>query len=41
MKRTNDNNLFKYALETANRYGVANIGYVGAVIKNKITEVKD
>ena len=39
MKRTNDNNLFKYALETANRYGVANIGYLGAVIKNKITEV--
>lgn len=41
MKRTDDNNLFEYALETANRYGVANIGYLGAVIKNKITEVKD
>ena len=39
MKRTNDNSLFEYALETANRYGVANIGYLGAVIKNKITEV--
>ena len=39
MKRTNDNNLFEYALETANRYGVPNIGYLGAVIKNKITEV--
>jgi len=39
MKRTDDNNLFNYALETANRYGVANIGYLGAVIKNKITEV--
>ena len=41
MKRTNDENLFNYALESANRYGVANIGYVGAIIKNKITEVKD
>ena len=39
MKRTNNNSLFEYALETANRYGVANIGYLGAVIKNKITEV--
>ena len=38
MKRTNDINLFNYALESANRYGVANIGYVGAVIKNKITK---
>ncbi len=41
MKRTNDDSLFEYALETANRYGVANIGYLGAVIKNKITEVAD
>lgn len=41
MKRTNDNNLFEYALETANRYGAPNIGYLGAIIKNKITEVKD
>jgi len=39
MKRTDDINLFNYALESANRYGVANIGYVGAVIKNKITKV--
>ena len=41
MKRTNDNSLFEYALETANRYGVANIGYLGAVIKNKITGVTE
>jgi len=41
MKRTNDNSLFEYALETANRYGVPNIGYLGAVIKNKITEVTE
>jgi phage replication O-like protein O len=39
MKRTNNDNLFEHALETANRYGVPNIGYVGAIIKNKITEV--
>jgi len=38
MKRTDNDNLFEYALETANRYGVPNIGYVGTVIKNKITE---
>jgi len=41
MKRTNDNNLFEHALETANRYGKAHIGYVGAIIKNKITEVTE
>ena len=41
MKRTNNISLFSYALESANRYGVANIGYIGAIIKNKITEVKD
>ncbi|GAI92121.1 unnamed protein product, partial [marine sediment metagenome] len=41
MKRTNNNSLFEYALETANRYGVANIGYLGAVIKNKITGVTE
>lgn len=39
MKRTNNDGLFEYALETANRYGAPNIGYLGAVIKNKITEV--
>lgn len=38
MKRTNNDNLFEYALETANRYGVPNMGYVGSIIKNKITE---
>ena len=41
MKRTDDNNLFNYALEAANRYGKAHIGYVGAIIKNKITEVTE
>lgn len=38
MKRTDNINLFNYALGSANQYSVANIGYIGAIIKNKITK---